>query len=160
VRQSLFLPQLDSFDKMPSRSRKADTRGVHYPRIIPQNSNFIYNKFIKKFMSLRVAQTRHEAISSHMRRLLRRKNRPPRNDIIKRRNYMRRMLGFMIGIAVGSLVGSTIALLMAPESGDQLRSQIRERGQNFFSDVRSAADERRIELRQRLDEMRAPRDVM
>jgi gas vesicle protein len=73
---------------------------------------------------------------------------------------MRRMLGFMIGIAVGSLVGSTIALLMAPESGDQLRSQIRERGQNFFSDVSHAADERRIELRQRLDEMRAPRDVM
>jgi gas vesicle protein len=69
------------------------------------------------------------------------------------------MFGFMIGIAVGSLVGSTIALLMAPESGDHLRSQIRERGQNFFSDVRHAADERRIELRQRLDEMRAPREM-
>ena len=73
---------------------------------------------------------------------------------------MRRMFGFLIGITVGGLVGSTIALLMAPESGDQLRSQIRDRGQNFFNDVRSAADERRIELRQRLDEMRAPRDVM
>ena len=48
MRQSLFLPQLDSFDKMPSRSRKADTRGARYARIIPQNSNFIYNKFIKK----------------------------------------------------------------------------------------------------------------
>lgn len=70
------------------------------------------------------------------------------------------MFGFLIGITVGGLVGSTIALLMAPESGDQLRSQIRDRGQNFFNDVRSAADERRIELRQRLDEMRAPRDVM
>jgi len=44
VRQSLFLPQLDSFDMIPSRSRKADTRGIS---IIPQNSNFIYNKFIK-----------------------------------------------------------------------------------------------------------------
>lgn len=72
---------------------------------------------------------------------------------------MRRMFGFMIGIAVGSLVGSTIALLMAPESGDHLRSQLRERGQSFFNDVRHAADERRIELRQRLDEMRAPREV-
>ena len=71
---------------------------------------------------------------------------------------MRRMFGFLIGITVGGLVGSTIALLMAPESGDQLRSQIRDRGQNFFNDVRSAADERRIELRQRLDEMRAPRE--
>jgi gas vesicle protein len=72
---------------------------------------------------------------------------------------MRRMFGFMIGIAIGSLVGSTIALLMAPESGDHLRSQLRERGQNFFSDVRHAADERKIELRQRLDEMRSPRET-
>ena len=73
---------------------------------------------------------------------------------------MRRMFGFLIGITVGGLVGSTIALLMAPESGDQLRSQIRERGQSFFNDVRSAADERKIELRQRLDEMRTPREEM
>ena len=71
---------------------------------------------------------------------------------------MRRMFGFLIGIAVGGLVGSTIALLMAPESGDALRHQLRARGQNFLSDVRQAADERKIELRQRLDEMRAPRE--
>ena len=70
---------------------------------------------------------------------------------------MRRMFGFLIGITVGGLVGSTIALLMAPESGENLRNQLRERGQNFFSDVQHAADERRIELRQRLEDMRAPR---
>lgn len=71
---------------------------------------------------------------------------------------MRRMFGFLIGIAVGGLVGSTIALLMAPEAGDDLRHQLRARGQNFFSDVRHAADERKIELRHRLDAMRAPRE--
>lgn len=71
---------------------------------------------------------------------------------------MRRMFGFMIGIAVGGLVGSTIALLLAPEAGEELRVQLRERGQNFFNDVRHAADERRIELRQRLETMRAPRE--
>lgn len=70
---------------------------------------------------------------------------------------MKRMFGFMIGILVGSLVGSTIALLLAPESGEQLRTQLRSRGDNFFSDVRHAADERKIELRQRLDSLRAPR---
>jgi gas vesicle protein len=68
------------------------------------------------------------------------------------------MFGFLIGITVGGLVGSTIALLMAPESGNELRHQLRERGQNFFRDVRHAADERKIELRQRLDAMRAPRE--
>ena len=71
---------------------------------------------------------------------------------------MKRMFGFLIGITVGGLVGSTIALLMAPESGEILRSRLRERGQNFFYEVRHAADERRIELRQRLESMRAPRE--
>lgn len=72
---------------------------------------------------------------------------------------MRRMFGFLIGVTVGGLVGSTIALLMAPESGEVLRSQLRERGQNFFYEVRHAADERKIELRQRLEEMRSPRET-
>ena len=63
----------------------------------------------------------------------------------------------MIGIVVGGLVGSTIALLMAPETGDQLRAELRSRGENFFNEVRHAADERKIELRQRLDYMREPR---
>jgi hypothetical protein len=52
VWQSLFLPQLDSLNMLPSRSREADTRGAS---IIPQNSNFIYNEFIKNFMSLYIA---------------------------------------------------------------------------------------------------------
>lgn len=71
---------------------------------------------------------------------------------------MRRMFGFLIGITVGGLVGSSIALLLAPEAGDDLRGQLRDRGQNFFNDIRHAADERRIELRQRLEVMRAPRE--
>ena len=70
---------------------------------------------------------------------------------------MRRMFGFLIGIFVGALVGSTIALLLAPEAGDELRSELRERGQNFVSEVRQAADTRRIELKDRLDTLRAPK---
>ena len=71
---------------------------------------------------------------------------------------MRRMFGFLIGILVGSLVGSTIALLLAPESGEELRSQLRERGQNFMGEIRYAADARRIELKDRLENLRAPRE--
>ena len=70
---------------------------------------------------------------------------------------MRKMFGFMIGIFVGSLVGSTIALLLAPDSGDELRAQLRERGQNFMGEIRHAADTRRIELNDRLDTLRAPK---
>jgi len=70
---------------------------------------------------------------------------------------MRRMLGFMIGIVVGSLVGSTVALLLAPETGDKFRNQIRARGEVLINDVRHAAQARRIELTNQLESMRAPR---
>lgn len=71
---------------------------------------------------------------------------------------MRRMFGFLIGTFVGALVGSVIALLLAPESGESLRNQIRQRGQGFLDDIRHSADSRRIELRNRLESMRAPRE--
>lgn len=70
---------------------------------------------------------------------------------------MQRMFGFLIGIFTGALVGAVIALLLAPESGEALRGQIRERGQTFLNDVRHSADARRIELRGRLETLRAPR---
>lgn len=72
---------------------------------------------------------------------------------------MRRMFGFLIGIFVGGLVGSVIALLMAPESGEKLRLQLRNRGEGFINDIRHSADARRIELRNRLETMRAPREM-
>jgi len=70
---------------------------------------------------------------------------------------MRRMFGFMMGIGVGALVGSTVALLLAPETGDKLRTQIRARGEGFVNEVRHAATARRIELTDQLESMRAPR---
>jgi gas vesicle protein len=70
---------------------------------------------------------------------------------------MRRIFGFLIGVLVGALVGSMVALLMTPGSGEQLRTQIRERGQSFANQIRSAADSRRIELRSRLEYLRTPR---
>ena len=70
---------------------------------------------------------------------------------------MRRMFGFLIGIFVGGLVGSTIALLLAPDSGEELRAQLRERGQSFMGEIQHAADVRRIELKDRLETLREPR---
>ncbi len=72
---------------------------------------------------------------------------------------MQRMFGFLIGVFVGGVVGSSIALLMAPESGENLRLQLRNRGQSLANDIRHSADIRRIELRNRLDTMRAPREM-
>jgi gas vesicle protein len=68
------------------------------------------------------------------------------------------MFGFLIGVFVGALVGSTVALLFTPESGNELRADLRQRGEGFSGQIRSAADERRIELRGRLEALRAPRE--
>jgi gas vesicle protein len=68
------------------------------------------------------------------------------------------MFGFLIGVAVGSLVGSMIALLIAPDSGEGLRTSLRARGQGFLDQVRSASESRRFELQNRLESLRAPRE--
>jgi len=80
-----------------------------------------------------------------------------KNNFSEGEIHMRRMFGFLIGILVGAVVGSTVALLLAPESGDKLRGQLRERGQGFMNEVSHAADTRRIELRGRLESLRAPK---
>ena len=36
--------------------------------------------------------------------------------------------GFIIGLALGALIGATAALLLAPESGEELRKDIGEKG--------------------------------
>lgn len=70
---------------------------------------------------------------------------------------MRRIFGFLIGLFVGWLVGSTLALLFAPESGEQLRGELRARSNNFLSEIKSASEARRRELEKQLAELRAPR---
>lgn len=70
---------------------------------------------------------------------------------------MRRTLGFLIGVLVGGLVGAATALLLTPSSGQQIRGALRDRGQALIDEIRLAADSRRIELRERLENLRAPR---
>ncbi len=69
---------------------------------------------------------------------------------------MRQAFGFMMGIMVGALVGSTVALLLAPESGETLRNELRARGDTLLADVRHAAETRRIELTNRLETLQEP----
>ena len=70
---------------------------------------------------------------------------------------MRRALSFFIGISLGGLVGATLALLFAPSSGEELRAQIRDRTENLTAEVRQAANTKRIELQQHLDDLRTPK---
>ncbi len=70
---------------------------------------------------------------------------------------MRQVFRFMTGIMLGALVGSTVALLFAPESGEDIRNGLRMRGENFIDEVRQAAQTRRIEMTNRLESLREPR---
>jgi YtxH-like protein len=107
--------------------------------IIPQKWIFAYNNFVRRIFDTKAQRARRFFYGE-----------------IKE-NAMRRMFGFMIGIVAGALIGSAVALLLAPETGDKFRSEIRARGEVLINDVRHAATARRIELTEQLESMRAPR---
>ncbi|MFZ6031613.1 MAG: YtxH domain-containing protein [Chloroflexota bacterium] len=69
---------------------------------------------------------------------------------------MSRMFSFLVGVVIGGMVGSVTALLLAPASGSELQSQLRERADYIQLEVRKAASEKRIELEQQLAGLRAP----
>jgi gas vesicle protein len=70
---------------------------------------------------------------------------------------MRRAFSFFIGTLIGGIIGAAMALLFAPSSGKVLRVQINDRAQGLASDIRQAANMKRIELQERLETLRVPR---
>jgi gas vesicle protein len=70
---------------------------------------------------------------------------------------MRRFFSLLTGMFMGALVGATMAILLAPESGESLRLQLRERASHFRQDVMEAAAARRAELEEQLSTLRAPK---
>ncbi|HEY5671675.1 MAG TPA: YtxH domain-containing protein [Anaerolineales bacterium] len=69
---------------------------------------------------------------------------------------MRRFMAFMMGAIMGGLVGATLALLLAPSSGTELRTQMQERVEGLREEILAAAAERRTELEEQLAALRAP----
>lgn len=67
---------------------------------------------------------------------------------------MKGVTSFLSGLILGGLVGAALAILVAPESGDELRGQIRQRVETIQAEVTRAANERRAELEQELSRMR------
>jgi len=67
---------------------------------------------------------------------------------------------FLAGFIVGGLVGAATALILAPQSGERTRTQIREksielrdRAEDLAEDARLRADEAAEEARKRADEL-------
>ena len=67
---------------------------------------------------------------------------------------MKGVINFLSGLILGGLVGATLAILLAPESGEELRGEIRERVESIQAEVNRAASERRAELEKELAGLR------
>ena len=69
---------------------------------------------------------------------------------------MQRFGNFVVGIVTGALVGSIAALLLAPMSGEELRTQAAERADAVRQDVLEAYEARVAQLEAELDRLRKP----
>ncbi len=69
---------------------------------------------------------------------------------------MRRLMFFAGGVMCGLVVGATLALLLAPASGDAMRSDAQARFDNMMTEARLASEQRRRELEAQLTEMTSP----
>ncbi len=62
---------------------------------------------------------------------------------------------FIMGVIAGGVVGAAVGLLLAPSSGAQTQSQVKEYVLNVKSEIVTAAQQRRIELEQELARLRS-----
>jgi gas vesicle protein len=67
---------------------------------------------------------------------------------------MRRLLSFLFGLAGGAVIGATVAILLAPASGEDLRSDLGSRFKRFGDELQDAATQRRRELERELNALR------
>ncbi len=68
---------------------------------------------------------------------------------------MKKMMNFLMGSLIGSITGSLLVLLLAPESGEETRNQIKNYFQTIRMEVENAGREKRIELQEQLSTLRS-----
>jgi gas vesicle protein len=70
---------------------------------------------------------------------------------------MRRFMTFLTGVVFGAVIGAVTALLLAPSSGEELRTHARERFDDLTDEVREAYAARVSQLEAELESLRASR---
>ena len=71
---------------------------------------------------------------------------------------MRKAMAFIFGAVLGGVLGGLTALLLAPYSGEEMRSVIRQRVDNIQIEIKEAAQQKRAELEDQLQEFINPQE--
>jgi gas vesicle protein len=66
---------------------------------------------------------------------------------------------FLLGFIIGLILGAAVVLLTTPKSGQDLQQLVKNRIDTTVAEGRKAAEARRVELEQRLADMKAGRAV-
>jgi gas vesicle protein len=69
---------------------------------------------------------------------------------------MRRVFSFLEGFMIGGLIGAVAAIMFAPISGNQARSELLERSNRIREGIKEIAETRRAELERELTVLRTP----
>lgn len=69
---------------------------------------------------------------------------------------MKKFTRFLSGMILGSVIGGISVLLLTPASGDDLRSELQQKVKDIQTEIKTAASERRRELEEELQKLRAP----
>ena len=63
---------------------------------------------------------------------------------------MRKAMAFIFGAVVGGVLGALTALLLAPYSGEELRTVLQKNVENIQVEIKQAAQQKRAELEEQL----------
>lgn len=67
---------------------------------------------------------------------------------------MRNFFSFFFGLVSGAVVGAAAAMLLAPSSGQQLRSGVMNRYEDALGNLRSAVEQERLRLEEELESLK------
>ena len=66
---------------------------------------------------------------------------------------MNKFLSFLAGVICGALVGAGVALLLAPESGEELRADVAKRWEDALAEAKQAMEDTRADLQAQFEQM-------
>jgi len=71
---------------------------------------------------------------------------------------MKKAMAFIFGAVLGGVLGGITALLLAPYSGEELRTVIQKEVDTIQIEIKEAAQKKRAELEEQLDELIHPQE--